>query len=50
MNDSRKKFLALKNLALLKREVILFSDVQCYYSRIKKNILKLIPIRTKPES
>jgi len=39
MNDSRKKFLALKNLALLKREVILFSDIRCCYSRIKKNIL-----------
>ena len=39
MNDSRKKFLALKNLALLKREVILFSDIQCCRSNIKRNIL-----------
>lgn len=39
MNDSRKKFLALKNLALLKREVILYRDYNVVYSRIKKNIL-----------
>ena len=39
MDDSRKKFLALKNLALLKREVILFKDIRCCRSRFKKNIL-----------